>query len=108
VVFVAGSLDSPSHVEPRGRGRPGGHCFSSGEKGVLEMSDNIQRVDKIRCPTCSRLVTVTATYRQTSSEEQTMVAFECTMEGMCGNPLWDPCPMYVASMERVAPRRPRE
>ena len=74
----------------------------------MEMSDNIQRVEEIRCPTCGRLVTVTATYRQTGSEEQTMVAFECTMEGMCGNPLWDPCPMYVASMERVAPRRPRE
>lgn len=59
--------------------------------------------DRFRCPQCGRLVTVTAGFRSGDSEGEALVRFECTMEGMCGSPIWDPCPMYMAYMERTRP-----
>jgi hypothetical protein len=60
--------------------------------------------DKFRCPQCDRMVTVTAKYRRSSEGVDAMVQFDCTMDGMCGSPIWDPCPMYVAYMERAGRR----
>jgi hypothetical protein len=57
--------------------------------------------ERFRCPQCGRLVTVTAAFRAGEKGKETMARFECTMEGMCGSPIWDPCPMYMAYMERV-------
>jgi hypothetical protein len=59
--------------------------------------------DRFRCPQCDRLVTVTAGFRREDEKGEALVRFECTMEGLCGSPIWDPCPMYVAYMERARP-----
>jgi hypothetical protein len=47
------------------------------------------------------MVTVTAGFRRDEQKHDALVRFECTMEGMCGSPVWDPCPMYMAYMERA-------
>lgn len=57
--------------------------------------------ERFRCPQCGRMVTVTAGFRRDEQKTDTLVRFECTMEGMCGSPVWDPCPMYMAYMERA-------
>lgn len=59
--------------------------------------------DRFRCPQCGRVVTVTAGFRRGDNEGEALVRFECSMEGMCGSPIWDPCPMYMAYMERTRP-----
>jgi hypothetical protein len=56
-------------------------------------------VDRFRCPQCGQMVTVRTGFRREENQGEAMVRFECTMEGMCGSPIWDPCPMYVAYME---------
>ena len=61
--------------------------------------------ERFRCPQCGRMVTVRAGFRREDGEHEAMVRFECTMEGMCGSPVWDPCPMYVAYME--GPPKPK-
>ena len=61
--------------------------------------------DRFRCPQCDRMVTVTARFRRRGEGSESMVQFDCTMHGMCGSPIWDPCPMYVAYMEKTASRR---
>ncbi|MDH3216749.1 MAG: hypothetical protein OEN01_10700 [Candidatus Krumholzibacteria bacterium] len=61
--------------------------------------------DRFRCPQCGRIVTVTAKYQRSDEGEGAMVQFDCTMHGMCGSPIWDPCPMYLAYMERAEERR---
>jgi hypothetical protein len=60
--------------------------------------------DRFRCPTCGRMVTVTARYQRRDEGADAMVQFDCTMDGMCGSPIWDPCPMYLAYMEQAARR----
>ena len=57
--------------------------------------------ERFRCPQCGRMVTVTAGFRAGGKGAESLVRFECTMEGMCGSPIWDPCPMYVAYMEHA-------
>lgn len=57
--------------------------------------------DRFRCPQCGRMVTVTAAFRRQQESGDAMVQFDCSMSGMCGSPIWDPCPMYLAYMERV-------
>ena len=54
-----------------------------------------------RCPQCGRMVTVSAGFRAEDKGEESLVRFECTMEGLCGSPIWDPCPMYMAYMEHA-------
>lgn len=61
--------------------------------------------ERFRCPQCGRLVAVTTAFRSGEEGKEVMTRFECTMEGMCGSPIWDPCPMYMAYMERI-PREP--
>lgn len=57
--------------------------------------------DRFRCPQCGRIVTVTAKLQRREEGGDSLVAFDCTMNGMCGSPIWDPCPMYLAYMERT-------
>ena len=57
--------------------------------------------ERFRCPQCGRMVTVTAGFCRQDQKDDALVRFECTMEGMCGSPIWDPCPMYMAYMERA-------
>jgi hypothetical protein len=64
--------------------------------------------DRFRCPQCGRIVTVTARFRRREKGDEALVRFECTMDGMCGSPIWDPCPMYVAYMERAPQDRTGE
>ena len=64
--------------------------------------------DKFRCPQCGLLVTVSAGFRRETADVETLVRFDCSMEGMCGAPIWDPCPMYLAYMEHVPPAQPVE
>jgi len=71
-------------------------------------SDNSrQHEERFRCPQCGRMVTVSAGFQRKEKGDEAMVSFQCTMEGMCGSPIWDPCPMYMAYMER-APKAPPE
>jgi hypothetical protein len=46
------------------------------------------------------MVTVTTRFRRRKKGGDAMVQFDCTMHGLCGSPIWDPCPMYLAYMER--------
>ncbi|HET6349697.1 MAG TPA: hypothetical protein VFH88_11505 [Candidatus Krumholzibacteria bacterium] len=64
--------------------------------------------DKFRCPQCDRIVTVKAGFRREETGMESLVRFECTMEGMCGSPVWDPCPMYMAYMERTPEAKPAD
>lgn len=57
--------------------------------------------DRFRCPQCDRMVTVTAKFRRGWESEGALVQFDCTMHGMCGSPIWDPCPMYLAYMQQA-------
>ena len=57
--------------------------------------------DRFRCPQCDRIVTVTAHLRRDNKGGDALVQFDCTMHGMCGSPIWDPCPMYVAYKEQM-------
>lgn len=60
--------------------------------------------DRFRCPQCDRIVTVTAKLHRTGTGAEELTQFDCTMHGMCGSPIWDPCPMYVAYMEQARQR----
>ena len=57
--------------------------------------------DRFRCPQCDRIVTVTARLRRDDKGDDALVQFDCTMNGMCGSPIWDPCPMYLAYKEQM-------
>ena len=57
--------------------------------------------DRFRCRQCGRMVTVTAKFRHDDKGGDAMVQFDCTMHGLCGSPIWDPCPMYLAYMEQA-------
>jgi hypothetical protein len=46
------------------------------------------------CPVCGREVTCQIRYH-TGSGKPTLTYFECAMEGLCGIPSWDPCPVYA-------------
>ena len=63
--------------------------------------------DRFRCPQCGRMVTVTAKLLRAEGVDDAVVQFDCTMEGMCGSPIWDPCPMYLAYMEQARQRHSR-
>lgn len=67
----------------------------------MQRSKRDTRVDTFRCPQCGRVVKVSAKYRANRDGTTSLVDFGCSMEGMCGSPMWDPCPMYLASMERT-------
>jgi transcription elongation factor Elf1 len=58
-----------------------------------------QHEERFRCPQCDQIVTVTTTYRKEETGD-TLVQFDCNLRAVCGSPLWDPCPMYVAHVER--------
>ncbi len=67
---------------------------------MKDTKDQQSHEDRFRCPQCDRMVTVTARFKRTAEGSESMVQFDCTMHGMCGSPIWDPCPMYLAYMER--------
>lgn len=52
-------------------------------------------VDKLGCPIVKDTVTVTVKYDSDESGQDKLVYFGCNMEGKCGIPDWDPCPLYV-------------
>jgi hypothetical protein len=56
------------------------------------------QVETKRCPVCGREVTCRVIY--TASGERRLVHFECSIEGKCGIPSWDPCPLYVDYLEQ--------
>jgi hypothetical protein len=58
-------------------------------------------VESIGCPVHGGDVTCKVKY-VTKEGVHTLVDFECNMEGMCGIPSWDPCPLYVAYLEGKA------
>jgi hypothetical protein len=47
---------------------------------------------------------VTSKYKPSETGEDRLSYFACTMEGMCGISLWDPCPLYVSCLEKKAPK----
>jgi hypothetical protein len=57
--------------------------------------------DRFRCPQCDRMVTVTTRFRREPGTPDALVQFDCTMHGMCGSPIWDPCPMYLAYVQQA-------
>jgi hypothetical protein len=58
------------------------------------------RVETLGCPVYGDKVTLSATYRIEESGDNRLVDFGCTKEGECGISAWDPCPMYVAYLEK--------
>lgn len=56
------------------------------------------QMEKRLCPVCGREVTCRVIY--TVSGERRLVDFECSTEGECGIPSWDPCPLYVDYLEQ--------
>ena len=72
---------------------------------VTEPDQDQTHEDRFRCPQCDRIVTVTARYHRAGDGGDALVQFDCTMQGMCGSPIWDPCPMYVAYMEKASAER---
>ena len=58
------------------------------------------KVDKLGCPVMNGKVMVTAKFKPNESGEDTLVYFGCNMEGKCGIPDWDPCPLYVTYREK--------
>ena len=69
---------------------------------MAELDNTHTHEDRFRCPQCDRIVTVTSRYQRAGDGAETLVQFDCTMQGMCGSPIWDPCPMYVAYMEKAS------
>ncbi len=61
--------------------------------------------DRFRCPECGRMVTVTSRFQRNEDGGDALVQFDCSMQGLCGSPIWDPCPMYLAHMERTGRQR---
>lgn len=57
------------------------------------------RVESQGCPVYGAEVTCRVGY-VTHAGERTLSRFECNMEGMCGIPSWDPCPLYVRYLEQ--------
>jgi len=68
---------------------------------VKKPEDSQFHEDRFRCPQCDRMVTVTTKFHRDEKDGEALTQFDCTMHGMCGSPIWDPCPMYVAYMERA-------
>jgi hypothetical protein len=66
-------------------------------------SHDDQRVEAIKCPVYGDQVTCRASYQKVNGAD-VLVDFECNMEGMCGIPSWDPCPLYVAFLDQSAKR----
>lgn len=60
-------------------------------------------VESMGCPVSRRDVTCRVQY-VVAAGERSLVNFECTMEGRCGIPSWDPCPLYVRYLEDRRPR----
>lgn len=61
-------------------------------------------VDRLACPVVGHDVLVTSKYKPSETGEDRLSYFACTMEGMCGISLWDPCPLYVSCLEKKAPK----
>ena len=57
------------------------------------------RVESRGCPVYGAEVTCRVGY-VTHAGEHILSRFECNMEGMCGIPSWDPCPLYVRYLEQ--------
>jgi hypothetical protein len=72
---------------------------------VKDAKDHQVHEDRFRCPQCDRMVTVTTKFSREGDGGEALVQFDCTMHGMCGSPIWDPCPMYMAYMEKTAGHR---
>ncbi len=58
------------------------------------------RVDRLGCPVVGHEVTVTSKYKPGEAGKDTLSYFACTMDGMCGISMWDPCPLYVSCLEK--------
>jgi hypothetical protein len=56
------------------------------------------RVESMSCPVCGREVTCRVSYHDREGK-RTLTYFECAMDGLCGIPRWDPCPLYVRCLE---------
>ena len=67
------------------------------------MNANGMGVDRdvrmVNCPVCGKNVLVSVSYRSEDGKPA-LVGFECDLEGQCGIPSWDPCPLYVTSREK--------
>ena len=59
-----------------------------------------RKVDTLGCPVVGDNVDVTSHYEKDASGKDTLVYFGCSMEGKCGIPDWDPCPLYVTYREK--------
>ncbi len=57
-----------------------------------------RRVESLGCPVYGGEVTCKVTYHIVGGKID-LSEFECSMEGMCGIPCWDPCPLYVTYLE---------
>lgn len=55
-------------------------------------------VETTGCPVSRRDVTCRVQY-VAADGRRSLVSFQCTMEGRCGIPSWDPCPLYVRYLE---------
>ena len=56
--------------------------------------------DRVPCPVVGHDVLVTSKYKPGEAGEDTLSYFACTMDGMCGISMWDPCPLYVSCLEK--------
>jgi hypothetical protein len=67
---------------------------------TLESSARDRWLGTVPCPVSGSVVSVCATYQEADREEPALVDFECSGEGFCGIPSWDPCPLFVQCIER--------
>lgn len=59
-------------------------------------------VRRIYCPAYGHDVTLVARWDNVE-DQATLVDFACRCNGLCGQPSWDPCPLYVRLREEGPP-----
>ncbi|MFQ5511095.1 MAG: hypothetical protein ACE5EO_04535 [Candidatus Krumholzibacteriia bacterium] len=65
-----------------------------------------RQVDTVACPVIGETVTISVTFKRAGAAKKYLVDFACDMEGACGAPAWDPCPLYITYLEKsFVPKR---
>jgi hypothetical protein len=61
---------------------------------------NLTRRAIVDCPVYGNKVRITANYVPTDDFVPALVDFDCNVQGKCGIPSWDPCPLFVRYLEQ--------
>jgi hypothetical protein len=65
----------------------------------------LSRTEAVDCSVFGGEVEINATYMPTTAGERSLVDFTCSLEGKCGVPSWDPCPLFVRYLEQTGEDR---